>query len=76
LPADLAAASGGGLDPHISEHAALYQAGRVATARNVPLTRVEALIKEQAFSPGGPLTSGDRLVNVLLLNVALDGVKP
>jgi len=71
LPANLAAASGGGLDPHITEHAALYQAERVAKARNIPPSQVETLIKQHAFAPGGALTP-DRLVNVLELNLALD----
>ncbi len=71
LPAELAASSGGGLDPHITERAALYQAGRVADARGLPTSRVEALIGSLAFSPGGALTP-DRLVNVLELNLALD----
>jgi K+-transporting ATPase ATPase C chain len=71
LPADLAAASGGGLDPHITERAALYQAARVASARGATRPQIEALIHEHAFSPGGPLTP-DRLVNVLELNLALD----
>jgi potassium-transporting ATPase KdpC subunit len=75
LPADLAAASGGGLDPHITEHAALYQAGRVAKARNIPRPQVDELIKKQAFSPGSALTP-DRLVNVLELNLALDAGFP
>jgi K+-transporting ATPase ATPase C chain len=77
LPADLAAASGGGLDPHITEHAALYQADRVAKALNLPQPQVEELIKQHAFAPGGFLTP-DRLVNVLELNLALDslGAKP
>jgi K+-transporting ATPase ATPase C chain len=74
LPAELAAASGGGLDPHISEHAAKYQADRVAKARNIPLTDVEALISRSAFVPGGALTSG-RIVNVLELNLELDALK-
>ena len=73
LPPELAAASGGGLDPDISEHAALYQAARVAAARNIPPTQVEALIREHAFAPGGFLTP-DRLVNVLELNRALDRI--
>lgn len=73
LPAELAAASGGGLDPHISEHAVLYQAARVAEARGVPQEQVKGLIAEHAFSPGGFLAP-DRLVNVLDLNLALDSM--
>ena len=71
LPPELAAASGSGLDPHVSEDAALYQAERVARARGLPPSRVEALIRERAFAPGGPLTRR-RVVNVLELNLALD----
>lgn len=71
LPPELAAASGGGLDPHVSEHAALYQASRIAAARGLAQPQVETLVKEHAFAPGGFLTP-DRLVNVLELNLALD----
>lgn len=71
LPPELAAASGGGLDPHISEHAALYQAARVAMARNRPRAEVEALIREHASASRGPMMP-DRIVNVLELNMALD----
>jgi K+-transporting ATPase ATPase C chain len=71
LPAELAAASGGGLDPHITERAALYQAKRVAEARGLPVAQVEAMIRERVFRPGNFLTP-DRLVNVLELNLALD----
>lgn len=71
LPADLATASGGGLDPHITERAATYQAERVAGARGVSREQLEALIRKLAFSPGGPLTP-ERIVNVLQLNLALD----
>ncbi len=74
LPAELAAASGAGLDPHISEGAALYQAPRVAQARGIPQVDVEALIREHAFAPGAFLAP-DRLVNVLELNLALDRVE-
>lgn len=73
LPAELAAASGGGLDPHISAHAALYQAARVAAARGIPLSQVQALIDRHAFASGGMFTP-DKLVNVLELNLALDGL--
>jgi potassium-transporting ATPase KdpC subunit len=75
LPPELAAASGSGLDPNITEHAALYQGERVAKARNVPQSEVEGLIKQQAFSPDGGLTP-DKLVNVLELNLALDRHHP
>jgi K+-transporting ATPase ATPase C chain len=73
LPPELAAASGGGLDPHISEHAALYQVARVAEARGLPLSEVEGVIREHVFAPGTFLTP-DRLVNVLELNLALDSL--
>ncbi|WP_186395578.1 potassium-transporting ATPase subunit C [Stappia sp. TSB10GB4] len=71
LPADLAAASGAGLDPHISEAGALYQVVRVAEARSIDRSRIEALVRSAAFTPGGILTR-DRIVNVLELNLALD----
>jgi K+-transporting ATPase ATPase C chain len=71
IPADLVAASGGGLDPHISLEGALYQAGRVAEARGIPVSDVERLIEAEAFSAAGPLAP-ERIVNVLRLNLALD----
>jgi K+-transporting ATPase ATPase C chain len=72
LPPELAAASGGGLDPHITERAAMYQAPRIAAARGLTQSQIEAIISEHAFAPGGFLTP-DRIVNVLELNLALDG---
>ncbi len=74
LPAELAAVSGGGLDPHITEAGALYQAARVAGARGLPQAEVEELIRQHAYAPGGILTP-ERLVNVLELNLALDGTR-
>jgi len=71
LPADLVAASGGGLDPHISFDAAMFQASRVAASRGLGTDEVRALIEQEAFTPGGIFTSG-RIVNVLALNLALD----
>lgn len=71
IPAELVAASGGGLDPHISLPGALYQAERVAAARGLPRAAVERLIQAQAISVGGPLAP-ERIVNVLKLNLALD----
>jgi K+-transporting ATPase ATPase C chain len=74
LPPELVAASGGGLDPHISEHAARYQV-EVAGARGLAPVAVEELIRQRSFLPGGWLTA-ERLVNVLELNLALDRVAP
>ncbi len=73
FPAELAAASGSGLDPHISEAGALYQAARIAEARDLSAEEVEALIRRDAFAPGGFL-GPDRIVNVLELNLALDAL--
>ncbi len=73
LPADLAAASGSGLDPHITERAARWQIARVAAARGLPAARVRALVEEQARYVAGPLGS-DRIVNVLELDLALDAL--
>jgi K+-transporting ATPase ATPase C chain len=73
LPAELAAASGGGLDPHITEHGAFYQAPRVAKERGLSQAQVEELIHRQAFAVGGFLAP-DRIVNVLELNIALDSL--
>jgi K+-transporting ATPase ATPase C chain len=72
LPAELAAASGGGMDPHITERAALYQIERIAKARSMPKERIEEMVRAQAFAPGGFLTA-TKVVNVLELNLALDG---
>jgi K+-transporting ATPase ATPase C chain len=48
---------------------------RIAEARGIPATDVEALVARYSFAPGGILTP-DRLVNVLELNLALDEVVP
>lgn len=71
IPADLVAASGGGLDPHISLAGALYQVERVADARGVEEASVRRLTYEAAIAPGGFLAP-EPIVNVLQLNLALD----
>ncbi|WP_375290039.1 potassium-transporting ATPase subunit C [Qipengyuania sp.] len=71
IPADLVAASGGGLDPHISLDGALYQADRVAAARGLDPARVRDLIEQQAAAPGA-IFAPERIVNVFQLNLALD----
>ncbi|MGO9265337.1 MAG: potassium-transporting ATPase subunit KdpC [Candidatus Binataceae bacterium] len=71
VPVDLVTASASGLDPEISTAGALFQAARVARARNIPLAQVEALIKahEQGRLFG---LIGERRLNILELNLALD----
>jgi K+-transporting ATPase ATPase C chain len=71
VPADLVYSSASGLDPHISIAAALYQAGRIARVRNLPVERVHQLISE--YSENTLLGFlGEPRVNVLALNLALD----
>ncbi|WP_031309746.1 potassium-transporting ATPase subunit KdpC [Sphingobium sp. C100] len=71
VPADLVAASGGGLDPDISLAGALYQAERVATARHISPDLVRKLVRDTASAPGG-VFAPEPIVNVLELNLALD----
>jgi len=71
LPADLVAASGGGLDPHISLAGALYQVSRVAAARGLDEGAVRQLVQDAAIAPGG-VFAPDPIANVLELNLALD----
>ncbi len=72
VPADAVTASASGLDPDISVENALLQAGRVAKARGLSQDAVKEKI--QIYTSGRDLgVLGDPRVNVLELNLALDG---
>ncbi|YCA80542.1 potassium-transporting ATPase subunit KdpC [Cupriavidus sp. JZ107] len=73
VPVDLVTASGSGLDPHISQAAAEYQAARVARARGLTLQQVRELIAAHTDRPALAVL-GDAGVNVLRLNLALDSL--
>ncbi|GAB3364979.1 MULTISPECIES: potassium-transporting ATPase subunit KdpC [Giesbergeria] len=71
IPVDLVTASASGLDPHISLAAAEFQVSRVARARNLSPTQVQALVAQHTQGPWlGVL--GESRVHVLPLNLALD----
>jgi K+-transporting ATPase ATPase C chain len=74
VPVDAVTASASGLDPDISIANALDQAPRVARARHLPAARVIALV-HQYTTPAQWGFLSEPAVNVLELNLALDGLR-
>lgn len=73
IPVDLVTCSGSGLDPHISPAAADYQVARIAEARGLSETTVRGIIEK--CTDGRFLgVFGEETVNVLNVNLMLDGI--
>jgi K+-transporting ATPase ATPase C chain len=75
VPADLVTASCSGLDPHLSPDAALWQAARIAKARDVVEERVVEVIRRH-IEPRTLGLLGEPRVNVLRTNLDLDRAIP
>lgn len=73
IPVDLVTISGSGLDPHISPAAAEYQVERIARTRGISADEVREIVRK--YTSGRFLgIFGEETVNVLQVNLALDGI--
>lgn len=73
IPVDLVTVSGSGIDPHISVKAANYQVARIAKERNMSESDVIEIIDK--YTTGRFLgIFGEERVNVLMVNLALEGI--
>ena len=73
VPADAVEASGSGLDPHISVKNAAFQLPRVAKARGMSEDQLKALVRKYTDERNLGIL-GDPGVNIIKLNLALDGL--
>jgi K+-transporting ATPase ATPase C chain len=73
IPSDMVLASGSGLDRYISVESALIQVPRIAKARNMSESSIKDLIQKTQETPFPGI--GQPIVNVLKLNIKLDGIQ-
>lgn len=73
IPVDLVTSSGSGLDPHISYAASQYQVERIAKSRNITVDQVQDIIDRYTINKFVGIF-GEKVVNVLEVNLALDGI--
>lgn len=73
IPVDLVTYSGSGLDPHISPAAAQYQVQRIAKARGISADKVNEIVLHYTNTKLLGVF-GEETVNVLEVNLALDGI--
>ena len=73
IPVDLVTCSGSGLDPDISPAAAEYQVARIAKARGISEQQVRDIVEKCTTGRWLGLL-GEERVNVLKVNLMLDGI--